>query len=323
MLAKKILSLILNLVAVIASIIGLIVISDSGWITYIKYFTVLTNVMILIAGCISVGYSVDYLLKKDKETTLPVFVYVIKLITATSALLTFLVVVCFLQYQPAPDGLLDATGKALINNICHHYVGPLAFILGFILFDVERKYNVKLAFIGPLLLFIFMAYMGPICIIDKSIVGGAPYVFMDTGRVQIWLLALFAVGFLAVGFGLSFVLWTLNRICFYIFTGEEISKEEINAIETSSDKETEQEIEEEIKEEEKMVEETGYKGPRIYHISKRKEDSMWQVKFANGKKAIKLFNTQAEAIVFAKKLAKSQDGSIRVHSLKGRIRKSN
>ena len=323
MLAKKIISLILNLVAVIASIIGLIVIRNSGWITYVKYFTVLTNVMILIAGCISVGYSVDYLLKKDKETTLPVFVYVIKLITATSALLTFLVVVSFLQYQPSPDGLLDATGNVLINNICHHYVGPLAFILGFILFDVDRKYNVKLAFIGPLLLFIFMAYMGPICIIDKSIVGGAPYVFMDTARVQIWLLALFAVGFLAVGFGLSFVLWTLNRICFYIFTGEEISKEEINAIETSSDQETEQEIEEEIKEEEKMVEETGYKGPRIYHISKRKEDSMWQVKFANGKKAIKLFNTQAEAIVFAKKLAKSQDGSIRVHSLKGRIRKSN
>ena len=42
----------------------------------------------------------------------------------------------------------------------------------------------------------------------------------------------------------------------------------------------------------------------------------------NGQKAIKLFNTQAEAIVFAKKLAKSQEGSIRVHSVKGRIRKA-
>lgn len=322
MLAKKILSLILNLVAVIASIVGLIIINNSGWITYVKYFTILTNVMILISGCISIGYSVDYLLKKDKEATLPTFVYVIKLITATSALLTFLVVVCFLQYQP---GLVDAKPNQSLfwNNILHHYVAPIAFILGFILFDVDRKYNIKLAFIGPVLLFIYIAYMGPICIIDKSIVGGAPYVFMDTEKVAIWMLALFTVGFLVVGFGLSFVLWTLNRICFYIFTGEEISKEEINAIETASDKETEEAIEEEIKEEEKFEEVTGYKGPRIYHISKRKEDSMWQVKFANGKKAIKLFNTQAEAIVFAKKLAKSQDGSIRVHSLKGRIRKSN
>ena len=320
---KKILSLILNIVAVVASIVGLIVIRDSGAIVYVKYFTVLTNFMIIISGFISIGYSVDFLLKKDKETTLPPFVYVIKLITATSALLTFLVVVSFLQFQPAPGGLLGATGNLLINNICHHYVAPLAFILGFVLFDVERKYNVKLAFLGPILLIIYMAYMGTICIVDSSIVGGAPYIFMDTSKIAIWMIPLFMLGFLVVGFGLSFVLWVLNRICFYIFTGDEISKEEINAIETSSDdKQTEKEIEQEIKEEEKIVEETGYKGPKIYHISKRREDEMWQVKFANGKKAIKLFNTQAEAIVFAKKLAKSQDGSIRVHSLKGRIRKT-
>ena len=57
------------------------------------------------------------------------------------------------------------------------------------------------------------------------------------------------------------------------------------------------------------------------HISRR-QDKMWQVKFAKGKRAIKIFNTQAEAIVFAKKLAKSQVGSIRIHSLKGRIRKT-
>ena len=320
---KKILSLILNIVAVVASIVGLIVIRDSGAIVYVKYFTVLTNFMIIISGFISIGYSVDFLLKKDKETALPPFVYVIKLITATSALLTFLVVVSFLQFQPAPGGLLGATGNLLINNICHHYVAPLVFILGFILCDVERKYNVKLAFLGPILLIIYMAYMGTICIVDSSIVGGAPYIFMDTSKIAIWMIPLFMLGFLVVGFGLSFVLWVLNRICFYIFTGDEISKEEINAIETSSDdKQTEKEIEQEIKEEEKIVEETGYKGPKIYHISKRREDEMWQVKFANGKKAIKLFNTQAEAIIFAKKLAKSQDGSIRVHSLKGRIRKT-
>lgn len=322
---KKILSLILNIIAVTASIIGLIVIRDSGWIVYVKFFTVLTNCMILISGFISIGYSIDYLIKKDKEATIPAFVYVIKLITAVNALLTFLVVVSFLQFLPISEGgLLNATGDLLINNICHHYVSTLAFILAFILFDVERKYKVKLAFFGPLLLIVYMGYMVPICIIDASIVGGAPYIFMDTTKIAIWLVPLFCLGFLAVGFGLSFILWTLNRICFYIFTGEEISKEEINAVEeTSGDKEEEKVIEQEIKEEEKIAKETGYKGPRIYHISKRREDNMWQVKFASGKKAIKLFNTQAEAIVFAKKLAKSQDGSIRVHSLKGRIRKSN
>ena len=83
------------------------------------------------------------------------------------------------------------------------------------------------------------------------------------------------------------------------------------------------EVTEEDQNEVNEIIKTGYTGPRIYHISKRNNDGKWQVKFANGKRAIKLFNTQAEAIVFAKQLAKSQDGSIRVHSLKGKIRKAN
>lgn len=62
--------------------------------------------------------------------------------------------------------------------------------------------------------------------------------------------------------------------------------------------------------------------PRVYHVSKRSEDNMWQVKFANGKRAVKLFKTQAEAMEYAKSLANSNGGSIRVHSLKGKIRKA-
>jgi hypothetical protein len=61
---------------------------------------------------------------------------------------------------------------------------------------------------------------------------------------------------------------------------------------------------------------------RIYHVSKRASDGQWQVKFAKGTKAIKLFRTQLEAIDYAKKLAESQNGSIRVHSVSGKIRKA-
>ena len=56
---------------------------------------------------------------------------------------------------------------------------------------------------------------------------------------------------------------------------------------------------------------------KIYHISKRKEDDMWQVKFAKGQKAIKLFNTQKEAIEYSKKMAENQGGSMLVHNSKG------
>ena len=63
-------------------------------------------------------------------------------------------------------------------------------------------------------------------------------------------------------------------------------------------------------------------GPRIYHISRsKKQEGMWQVKLASGEKAVKLFKTQKEAIDYAKSLVNSNGGSIRIHSVKGKIRK--
>ena len=42
---------------------------------------------------------------------------------------------------------------------------------------------------------------------------------------------------------------------------------------------------------------------RVYHVAKR-EDGKWQVKFAGGEKAIKLFDNQMEAIVYVTKTKK-------------------
>ena len=72
-----------------------------------------------------------------------------------------------------------------------------------------------------------------------------------------------------------------------------------------------EEKEEKAKEQEKK---------RNYHVSKR-EDGKWQVKFAGGEKAIKLFSTQAEAIAYAKKLAENQEGGISIHKKDGKMRK--
>jgi len=68
------------------------------------------------------------------------------------------------------------------------------------------------------------------------------------------------------------------------------------------------------------VEEKTSTGPKIYHIALRK-DNRWQVKLGKGAKALKLFNTQAEAIAFAKEKAKNQDGHIMIHKVDGKIRK--
>ena len=55
---------------------------------------------------------------------------------------------------------------------------------------------------------------------------------------------------------------------------------------------------------------------RTYHLVKR-SDGKWEVKFAGGQKAIKLFDTQKEAIEYSKKMAENQGGAMLVHNSKG------
>ena len=61
-------------------------------------------------------------------------------------------------------------------------------------------------------------------------------------------------------------------------------------------------------------------GARVYHISKH-TSGQWQIKLATSDKVIKILPTQAEAIAYAKGLVESRGGSVRVHSVKGKIRK--
>ena len=99
-------------------------------------------------------------------------------------------------------------------------------------------------------------------------------------------------------------------------TKKETAKKEVSKPKTAPKKAEE-------KKEEPGVEEKVRKAPtkKVYHVSLRKEDGKWQVKYGGGKKAIKLFDTQAEAIKFAEERADSQEGSISIHKKDGKIRK--
>ena len=90
----------------------------------------------------------------------------------------------------------------------------------------------------------------------------------------------------------------------------------------------EEKKEEPVKEEKKAEEKAEKKEPakkdaskgdpgyRTYHLVKR-EDGKWEVKFAGGQKAIKLFDTQKEALEYSKKMAENQGGKVLVHNSKG------
>ena len=309
---RKIFSLIFNITAIVSAIVGLFLIPDLQAVYFVKYFTLVTNVLIIVMSSVTLGYMVDFLVKKKKETSLPVVVYTFKLITATCSLITFLTVVCYLQY----------TSPIMYDfyNILFHYVAPLAFIAGFIFTDIDRKYPFYLHLFGLSALIVYMLYAIPLSNIPYNVWGEPqpPYPFMNLGLIKWWALLIFPA-FLVGSYLLTLLLWLFNRIAYLIFAGEEVKANETF---TEQEKSIANKVQVTPEDEKAVAEMTKISGkaPRVYHISKRK-DGKWQVKFANGKKAIRLFPTQAEAIVFAKKLAKSQDGSIRIHSVSGRLRK--
>ena len=98
----------------------------------------------------------------------------------------------------------------------------------------------------------------------------------------------------------------------------ELAKTEKPAPVKSAPKKSEPEVEEEEVDEDDSA---PVRNDKVYHISKRKNENKWQIKAAGGAKAIKLFNTQAEAIEYAKTLADNQEARIMIHKEDGSFRK--
>ena len=101
-------------------------------------------------------------------------------------------------------------------------------------------------------------------------------------------------------------------------------KEEQKAKEAAELK-AKEEAEKKAKEEKKAAKTTST-GKTIYHVSKRgetKADRVWKVFIQGSDKVIKLFDTQQEALDYAKQLADNKnDGStVMLHGLDGKIRK--
>jgi len=89
-------------------------------------------------------------------------------------------------------------------------------------------------------------------------------------------------------------------------------KEEVKAPKKEEPKKVEKE--ESSEDEEKKRTDT-------YHVSRRSKDGKWQVKFGGSDKPIKLFDTQAEALDYAKELSQKYDKSVTIHKKDGKIRK--
>ncbi len=102
---------------------------------------------------------------------------------------------------------------------------------------------------------------------------------------------------------------------------EETKKESVKKEEPKTEEPKKEAVKEEKEKTETVVTEKTSNASNVYHITKRSSDEKWQVKFSKSTKAIKLFNTQQEAIDYAKSLSKSQDHGFVIHKKTGTVRK--
>ena len=250
--------------------------------------------------------------------------------------------------------LLPTYGKAESvyggANFIFRVIIPILGIASYILVEIHNKMKWRYTLLGILPFIAYAVFYVVYYFVNKNT--GAVVDWYEFGLAGgDWLkIVLSGLILLGVTYGLSFVIWLLNKICHLIVFGYEYHDEDIPETpmysaelveqqegqyatepiqEAKAEKVSEETIEEEKKPTKKSSKKTisstygKYDGKaRVYHISRSKLiGGQWQVKLANGEKAIKLFVTQKEAIEYAKKLVRTQGGSIRIHSMKGQIRK--
>lgn len=328
-----------NAVLVILGIVAtvLITISNPQLGELFKYFTVISNLLVVLVSLVGVCLYASSI-AKNKNRVSELF-QIIKLITVVGVAITFTIVLVFLLPNNPNSDFYDGFQLYL------HAIIPLFAVFSFLLLEYPTKLRFRFFFLPillPLLYGVFYfayAFLAP----AGSQVDWYGFMFEVGSRVAPVDVSKFTFGnfFLFIGESLGaaaifgFVFWLVNRIANLIFigyvvdqNGEEVDEAELEATEEEVKEEAEPEAEDAPKAKakspaKKISAPKKYKdGARVYHIARSKFVSRhWQVKLAGGEKAIKIFDTQKEAIDYAKKLVRSQGGSIRIHSMKGQLRK--
>jgi hypothetical protein len=253
------------------------------------FYTNDSNILAVISSFLMVVFFTISLFKKDIK--LPHWLGLLNLMSMLGVLLTFLVVVCVLLP-------MDGGGMFGDEFIFLHLLSPIAYVLVFAFLNKDYRYVWTDSFytIIPVLLY---------GIVILSLVGTgkieAPYPFLSFDDPLILVVSVLGILIGTWLLGLLFI-WLSNGL------GNLINGRNVDEAKDSNPEAPE-------------AKDEGNNDVRTYHISRKPFSKEWQVKLANGEKAIKLFSTQKEAIAYAKDLVDKNGGSIRIHSMKGSLRK--
>ena len=337
--AFNIVNLTLNLLILLLSLASLIILFFDLGFSCFNYFTTWCA---LLGGSIAViGVVYNCLKEIYKEYKIPKSISALKLLNVTNLLVCFFSTLVFIG-----PGYLFESYFYLIRVI----LTILSFI-NYILFDFWHKLSFKYTLFGVIPITLYMLIYSFLMVFDVL----KPLYNFENIHANSWYITL--LFFVIIMLGAVLLGWVsnlLNHLFRRLFIGEEYiasgkttiipklvleGEQEANNLQQNEDNkntdnqdlnkkeenvtnkdETKQESSEQLN---KPISSYQKKfTSRVYHISRQKMVGKWQVKLAGSKKPIKYFDTQLEAINFAKGLVKNQGGSIRIHSLTGQMRKN-
>lgn len=177
-------SIVIELIAIVASIYGIIV-DTTGWVSF-TYFTILSNIAVDVALLIFLIANIRLLVSDGKVNMKTNALYITKYIMTVSITITFLVFM-FILAPTSKNGFLAAYFNKCCGSFCLHFVNPLLAIIDFLLFDYEYKSNKKhcvFAIIPALVYLGFVVIAGYSGMRWKDMY--APYNFINFGAPTGW-----------------------------------------------------------------------------------------------------------------------------------------
>lgn len=133
---ELIFGLIIKIIAVLASVYGLIR-TTSGIMTF-TYFTTLSNVAVDIILMVFIAADIRFLVSGGKTGIKTNTLYIIKFIMTISITLTFLVFMLILA-PTQKNGFIQAYLSNHAASLCLHFITPVLAIVDFLLFDYNYK----------------------------------------------------------------------------------------------------------------------------------------------------------------------------------------
>lgn len=338
--AFNIVNLTLNLLILLLSLASLIILFFDLGFSCFNYFTTWCA---LLGGSIAViGVVYNCLKEIYKEYKIPKSISALKLLNVTNLLVCFFSTLVFI-------------GPCYLFESYFYLIRVILTILSFInyiLFDFWHKLSFKYTLFGVIPITLYMLIYSFLMVFDVL----KPLYNFENIHANSWYITL--LFFVIIMLGAVLLGWVsnlLNHLFRRLFIGEEYiasgkttiipklvleGEQEANNLQQNEDNKNTDNQDLNKKEEENVAnkDETKQESSeqlnkpissyqkkftsRVYHISRQKMVGKWQVKLAGSKKPIKYFDTQLEAINFAKGLVKNQGGSIRIHSVTGQMRKN-